>query len=63
MTYQNTSGQPKLLEDVPERTSREAINDRERYSRQVLFAPIGEHGQKQLARGHARCDTGWPTRP
>lgn len=29
------------------------IEDRERYSRQVLFAPIGEAGQERLARGHA----------
>jgi adenylyltransferase/sulfurtransferase len=31
----------------------DAIDDRERYSRQVLFAPIGEHGQQSLASGHA----------
>jgi adenylyltransferase/sulfurtransferase len=30
-----------------------AINDRERYSRQVLFAGIGEAGQKKLRGGHA----------
>jgi molybdopterin-synthase adenylyltransferase len=53
MSYQNTSGQPELLENLAESTPRDAINDRERYSRQVLFAPIGEHGQRQLARGHA----------
>ena len=29
------------------------IDDRERYSRQVLFAPIGEEGQARLARAHA----------
>lgn len=31
----------------------EPIDDRERYSRQVLFAPIGEQGQQQLALRHA----------
>jgi adenylyltransferase/sulfurtransferase len=29
------------------------IDDRERYSRQVLFAPIGEEGQRSLAQRHA----------
>lgn len=29
------------------------IEDRERYSRQVLFAGIGERGQERLAKGHA----------
>jgi adenylyltransferase/sulfurtransferase len=53
MPYENTSGEPKLLEDVAEPTSRDPINDRERYSRQVLFAPIGEHGQQRLAQGYA----------
>jgi adenylyltransferase/sulfurtransferase len=53
MSYENTSGQQELLEKIAEPTSRDAINDRERYSRQVLFAPIGEHGQQRLARGHA----------
>jgi len=53
MSYETQDGQPKLLENVTERTSRDAINDRERYSRQVLFAPIGEQGQLRLARGHA----------
>ena len=31
----------------------ERIDDRERYSRQVLFAPIGEQGQQRLATRHA----------
>ncbi len=31
----------------------DAIDARERYSRQVLFAPIGEQGQQRLARAHA----------
>src|ERR1700744_667667 len=53
MPYQNTSGQPELLENVAESTPRDAINDRERYSRQVLFAPVGEEGQQRLVRGHA----------
>ena len=53
MAYQTTNGQPSLLENTMAPTSRDAINDRERYSRQVLFAPIGEHGQQCLARGHA----------
>lgn len=30
----------------------EPITDRERYSRQVLFAPIGEAGQQRLAQAH-----------
>ena len=51
--FKNTSGEPKLLEKVAEPTPRDAINDAERYSRQVLFAPIGEHGQRRLALGHA----------
>ena len=53
MPYETTSGQPEVLENPSEPTPRNAINDRERYSRQVLFAPIGEQGQQQLARGHA----------
>ena len=52
MSYKNTSGQPELLENIVEPTSRDAINDHERYSRQVLFAPIGEPGQQRLASGH-----------
>ena len=31
----------------------ETIADVERYSRQVLFAPIGDQGQQRLSRGHA----------
>jgi molybdopterin-synthase adenylyltransferase len=53
MPYENTSGQQELLENIAEPTSRDAINDRERYSRQVLFAPIGERGQQRLIQGHA----------
>src|SRR5580704_4823177 len=53
MPYPTTSGRPGLLENVAEPTPRDAINDRERYSRQVLFAPIGEHGQQRLTRGQA----------
>jgi adenylyltransferase/sulfurtransferase len=53
MQYENTSGESKLLENIAEPTPRDAIDDRERYSRQVLFAPIGEQGQQRLARGHA----------
>src|SRR5579875_36601 len=33
--------------------NRDTIDDRERYSRQVLFAPIGQQGQRRLSRGHA----------
>jgi adenylyltransferase/sulfurtransferase len=33
--------------------AQKVIDDRERYSRQVLFSPIGERGQERLARGHA----------
>src|SRR6185437_4262048 len=53
MPYEITSGHPVLPENTAEPTPRNAINDRERYSRQVLFAPIGEQGQLRLARGHA----------
>jgi adenylyltransferase/sulfurtransferase len=53
MPYENTSGDLKLLENIAEPAPRDAINDAERYSRQVLFAPIGEHGQQQLALRHA----------
>jgi adenylyltransferase/sulfurtransferase len=52
MPYETTSGQPGQPEGVMDQTPRDAINNRERYSRQVLFAPIGEHGQQRLARGH-----------
>ncbi|HEY4008998.1 MAG TPA: ThiF family adenylyltransferase [Acidobacteriaceae bacterium] len=38
---------------APVSSSREPIDDRERYSRQVLFAPIGEQGQQRLAGRHA----------
>ena len=53
MPYEISSGGPQLLESVAEPTLRDAINDKERYSRQVLFKPIGEHGQQRLARRHA----------
>jgi len=53
MPYETPSGHQELRENFAELTPRNAINDRERYSRQVLFAPIGEHGQQRLARGHA----------
>jgi adenylyltransferase/sulfurtransferase len=33
--------------------SAQRIDDRERYSRQVLFAPIGERGQQRLLHSHA----------
>jgi len=33
--------------------ARDPIDERERYSRQVLFAPIGEQGQQRLRRSHA----------
>lgn len=52
MPYKNTTGEPELREDVAEPTPHDAIDDQERYSRQVLFAPIGEQGQQRLARGH-----------
>jgi len=52
MAYENTTGRRELREDVAKPTPRDAINDRERYSRQVLFTPIGEHGQQRLARSH-----------
>ncbi len=46
-----------VLEDRADKSAacvtREAIDNRERYSRQVLFAGIGKQGQQGLARGHA----------
>lgn len=39
--------------EVLDRVPLEGIEDRERYSRQMLFAPIGEEGQRRLKRGHA----------
>jgi molybdopterin-synthase adenylyltransferase len=53
MPYETKSGQRELVENVAEPTSRDAIDDRERYSRQVLFAPIGDQGQQRLSGGHA----------
>lgn len=53
MPYQTQSGQRELLESAPEPTPRNPIDDRERYSRQVLFAPIGEQGQQRLVLGYA----------
>ena len=53
MPYEATGGTPSVLEDTTGTTPRDPINDRERYSRQVLFAPIGEGGQRRLARSHA----------
>lgn len=53
MRNQSIGDRPELLQSPAEETTRDAINDRERYSRQVLFAPIGEQGQQHLARGHA----------
>lgn len=38
--------------DATNAGARETIDERERYSRQVLFAPIGEQGQRRLARAH-----------
>ncbi|HEY5382641.1 MAG TPA: ThiF family adenylyltransferase [Acidobacteriaceae bacterium] len=37
----------------PASASTAKIDDRERYSRQVLFAPIGERGQQRLLHSHA----------
>src|SRR5215469_16952440 len=53
MSYENTTERRELREDVAGPTPRDAINDRERYSRQVLFTPIGEQGQQRLACSHA----------
>lgn len=39
--------------ETPDEVPRETIDAVERYSRQVLFAPIGEKGQQRLAHGHA----------
>jgi adenylyltransferase/sulfurtransferase len=44
------SGQSNI--DTTETATRNTIDERERYSRQVLFAPIGERGQQRLKRGH-----------
>jgi adenylyltransferase/sulfurtransferase len=57
-TIDNRTESPhRAAGEVPRETAdevpRETIDDGERYSRQVLFAPIGEQGQKRLARGHA----------
>jgi len=53
MPYESIIRKADLLERSTELTPRDPISDRERYSRQVLFAPIGEHGQQRLAHGHA----------
>jgi len=52
MPYENTTERGELREDVAETTPSDAINDRERYSRQVLFTPIGEQGQQRLTCSH-----------
>src|ERR1700760_4400440 len=39
-----------LILDTMESVSNVAISDTERYSRQILFAPIGQEGQQRLAR-------------
>ena len=41
------------LRTAADEVPRETIDDVERYSRQVLFGPIGEKGQQRLAHGHA----------
>jgi adenylyltransferase/sulfurtransferase len=41
------------LERAADEVPRGTMDEVERYSRQVLFAPIGEKGQQQLRRGHA----------
>jgi len=53
MRYESTGEQSESPQNASEVTPRDAISDRERYSRQVLFAPIGEQGQQRLAGGHA----------
>src|SRR5215469_998075 len=53
MPYESIIRKADLLERSTELTPRDPISDRERYSRQVLFAPIGEQGQQRLAGGHA----------
>ena len=53
MRYESTGERSESPQNASEVTPRDAISDRERYSRQVLFAPIGESGQQHLARGHA----------
>jgi adenylyltransferase/sulfurtransferase len=44
---------PEVLLTAAAEVPRETIAEADRYSRQVLFAPIGEHGQVRLAQGHA----------
>jgi molybdopterin-synthase adenylyltransferase len=53
MAHVGTSESERSNIDATETTTRDTIDERERYSRQVLFAPIGEEGQKRLNRGHA----------
>ncbi len=47
-----TTHDPQLLNAATESTTPVPISDTDRYSRQILFAPIGETGQKLLARAH-----------
>lgn len=53
MRHETKSEPRELIATAVDPTPRDAIDDRERYSRQVLFTPIGEHGQQRLAHGHA----------
>lgn len=47
------SEDPDSIKSPTGSASPQAMEDSERYSRQVLFAPIGEQGQQRLRRGHA----------
>lgn len=53
MPVELKSEPPDAIESATGSISPNGIEDRERYSRQVLFAPIGEKGQQRLRRGHA----------
>ena len=50
----NSSSMPPLppTTDSSDTLAQRAIDDRDRYSRQVLFSGIGPHGQDALARSH-----------
>jgi adenylyltransferase/sulfurtransferase len=43
----------EVSRETADEVPRETIDDVERYSRQVLFAPIGDKGQQRLAQGRA----------
>jgi adenylyltransferase/sulfurtransferase len=50
---ESTGRHTTYTDTVPHESSQTAFDAASRYSRQVLFAGIGEAGQQRLARGHA----------